>query len=91
VRRQQDQPGDREPAMPDGGPVDAVEPRFHPRQRADEDQRHRQQQDGFGAEELPEVRSGILSGRTRDHPHQALDENETGDGHRPDVAGRQPQ
>ena len=63
VRRQQDQAGDRDAAMPDRGTVDPVEPLLDPGQRADEHQPDRQQQDRLGAQQLPDVAPGGLARR----------------------------
>ena len=63
VRRQQDQTGDRDAAMPDRGTVDPVEPLLDPGQRADEHQADRQQQDRLGAQQLPDVAPGGLARR----------------------------
>ena len=66
VRCQQDQPADRDAAMPDRGPVDPIEPLLHPGQGADEHETDREQQDRFAAKKLPEIAPGRLACRPGD-------------------------
>ena len=87
VRRQQDQAGDGDAAMPDRGTVDPVEPLLDPGQRADEHQPDRQQQDRLGAQQLPDVAPGGLAGGPRDDPQEGLSHDEDDDRRRPDLAG----
>ena len=87
VRSQQDQAGDRDAAMPDRGPVDPVEPLLHPGQRADEHEPDREEQDRLGAQQLPDIAAGWLSGGPGDDPQDDLGEDEDADRRRPDLAG----
>lgn len=72
--------------MPDRGPIDAVEPILYPRHRADEHEAKRQEQNGFGAEQLANVAPGRLAGGLRDAPESAISEHECNDRRRPDGA-----
>jgi hypothetical protein len=79
VRDQQDDAGDGEPAVPDHGAIHAVEPVLDPRQRADQDQRDREQQHGFGAEQLPEVTAERDVRRAKHNPQSRKSPGQGGD------------
>ena len=79
VRGEQHEPEDGDAPVPDRGAVDAVEPLLDPGQRADQDQRDRQQQHRLRAEELPDVAAGVGARRLQQRPEHAERHNEHAD------------
>ena len=88
MRTEENEPDNDRPAMPDRGTVDAVEPRFDPGQRTDQDQRHREKQHGLCAKKLADMTAPRLASRSQGDPEDRVENDQRHHRERAEVAMR---